>query len=150
VIPVPRYSYTALPAELKQIADGMVTTGMVTSTVGRGVKDASGTEVAAIIVFQYNPKLTVLMDKTTPSKILDGAVKGARAFIPGRTTVTAHMLSGSEVRLVQAASTSIAVSYKHGGQMIEVFGQTTATVLSFSGAYLLSQRQAVTANRSFS
>ena len=30
VIDVPGYSYTALPAELRQMADGMVTTGMIT------------------------------------------------------------------------------------------------------------------------
>gem|GEM_PF-3374907 len=150
VIDVPRYSYTALPAELRQMADGMVTTGMVTSTVGYGVKDSSGTEVAAIILFQYNPKLTVLEDKTTPSKILDGAVKGVKAFTPGSTTVTDHVLSGIQVRLIKSASTSMAMAYIHGGQMIEVFGQTPAAALSFTGAYLLSQRQAPTPNGSSS
>jgi hypothetical protein len=138
VIRVPRYSYTALPAELKQMADGMVTTGMVTSSVGRGVKDSSGTEAAAIILFQYNPKLTALMDKTTPSKILDGAVKGARAFTSGRTTVTDQVLSGIQVRLVKSTSTSMAMVYIHGGELIEVFGPAPAAVLSFTDAYLLA------------
>jgi hypothetical protein len=104
VISVPGYTYTDPPAEVKQMAEGLDASGMVTSTVGRGVKDGSGTEVGAIILFQYNPKLTVLLDKTAPSKILDGAVNDAKANIPGKPTVTAHVLSGSHVRLVQSAS----------------------------------------------
>jgi len=118
------------------MAEGLDASGMVTSTVGRGVKDGSGTEVGAIILFQYNPKLTVLLDKTAPSKILDGAVNDAKANIPGKPTVTAHVLSGSHVRLVQSASISMAVAYKQGGQLIEVIGPSPTPVLNFTGAYL--------------
>jgi hypothetical protein len=136
VIPIPGYTYTTLPAQMKKMADAMDATGMVTSVVGRGVQDGSGTKVAAIMLMQYNPKLTVLIDKRPTSQILDGAAKGARAFTTDKTTVTAHVLSGSQVRLVQTASLSMLVSYKHGGLLIEVFGPSPASVLSFTGAYL--------------
>jgi ABC-type Fe3+-hydroxamate transport system substrate-binding protein len=136
VIRVPGYTYTAPPAELKRIADGMDATGMVTSVVGRGVKDGSGTRVGAIMLTQYNPKLTVLMDKKPASELLTDAVKGIKAFTPGKVTVTDRVLSGTPVRLVQDASTSMAMVYLHGGKLIEVRGPNPAEVLRFTGAYL--------------
>jgi hypothetical protein len=138
VIRVPAYSYTALPPQLKPMADGMDATGMVTSVVGRGVKDGSGTQIAAILLMQYNPKLTVLMDKRPASELLAGGVKAVQGFIPGKATVTDHVLSGSQVRLVQSASTSMAMVYIHGGELIEVIGPTPADVLNFTGAYLVA------------
>lgn len=136
VTPVPGYSYTALPAELKGLTDGMDSTGMVASVVGRGITDTSGAQIGAIVLMQYNPKLTALMDKRPVSELLAGGVKGAQGFIPGKTTVTDHVLSGSQVRLVESASASMAMAYVHGGELIEVIGPTAANVLTFTGAYL--------------
>jgi len=139
VIPVPKYSYTALPPELKPMTDGLDATGMVTSVVGRGIKDGSGTRIAAIVIMQYNPKLTALMDKKPVSELLASGVKGVQGFIPGKTTVTNHVLSGNQVRLVHSASTSLAMVYIHGGELIEVIGATPEAVLNFTGAYLLAR-----------
>jgi hypothetical protein len=121
---------------MKKMSDAMDASGMVTSIVGRGVQDLSGTDVAAIMLMQYNPKLTVLIDKRPTSQILDGAAKGAKAFTTAKATVTAHVLSGSQVRLVQTATLSMTFSYRHGGVLMEVFGPTPASVLRFTGAYL--------------
>lgn len=139
VIRVPRYSYTALPPELKPMTDGLDATGMVTSVVGRGITDGSGAHIAAIVLMQYNPKLTAIMDKRPVSQLLAGGVKGAQGFTPGKTTVTDHVLSGNQVRLVHSASTSLAMVYIHGGELIEVIGATPEAVLSFTGAYLLAR-----------
>lgn len=136
VIGVPGYAYTPVPTDLKHYTDGLEATGMVTATVGRGVQDGSGALVAAIFIMQYNPKLTALMDKSSPSQLLDGSAKVAKVLLPGKTTVTAHVLSGNQVRLVQGAKASIAIVYRHGGQLIQVIGSTPAAVLSFTGAYL--------------
>ena len=87
---------------------------------------------------QYNPTLTVLMDKRPVGELLAGGVKGAKAFVLGKTTVTDHVLSGSQVRLVQSESTSLAMVYLHGGKLIEVLGSTPAKVLKFTGAYLVA------------
>jgi hypothetical protein len=138
VIRVPKYSYTALPPELKPMTDGLDATGMVTSVVGRGITDGSGAHIAAIVLMKYNPKLTALMDKRPVSELLAGGVKGAQGFIPGKSTVTDHVLSGNQVRLVHSASASMAMVYIHGGELIEVFGPTREAVLSFTGAYLLA------------
>ncbi len=138
VIRVPGYSYTALPPELKPMTDGLDATGMVASVVGRGITNSSGARIAAIVLVQYNPKLAALMDKRPVSALLAGGVKGAQGFIPGKTTVTDHVLSGNQVRLVHSASTSLAMAYKHGGELIEVIGPTPEAVLSFTGAYLLA------------
>lgn len=139
VLRVPRYNYTALPPELKPMTDGLDATGMVTSVVGRGITDGSGARIAAIVLLQYNPKLTAIMDKRPVSDLLAGGVKGAQGFIPGKTTVTDHVLSGNQVRLVHSASTSLAMVYLHGGELIEVIGATPEAVLSFTGAYLLAR-----------
>jgi hypothetical protein len=138
VIRVPKYSYTALPPELKPMTDGLDATGMVTSVVGRGITDGSGARIAAIVLMKYNPKLTALMDKRPVSQLLAGGVKGAQGFIPGKSTVTDHVLSGNQVRLIHSASASMAMVYIHGGELIEVFGPTSEGVLSFTGAYLLA------------
>jgi len=111
-------------------------TGMVSSVVGNGVADSSGNVVAALVLAQYNPKLTVLLDKQSPTKILGGAVKGAQAFSTGRSTVTNHVLHHTQVRLIQSAQISVAVSYQKGGMLIEVLGPTPAAVLAFMNAYL--------------
>jgi hypothetical protein len=138
VIRVPGYGYTALPPELKPMTDGMDATGMVTSVVGRGITDGSDARIGAIVLMQYNPKLTVLMDKKSVSELLAGGVKGVQGLTPGKTTVTDHVLSGNQVRLIKSASTSMAMAYIHGGQLIEVMGPTSANVLKFTGAYLLA------------
>src|SRR5450631_2645400 len=96
VIGVPGYTYTAVPTELKHYTDGLEATGMVTATVGRGVQDGSGALVAAIFLMQYNPKLTALLDKSSPSQLLDGSAKVVKVLLPGKTTVTAHVLSGNQ------------------------------------------------------
>jgi hypothetical protein len=134
LVPVPGYTYTDPPAELKQAADGLDATGMVTSTVGRGVQDGSGAKVGAIMLAQYNPKLTVILDQQTPSQNLDPLTKAFEGQ-PGKT-VTTHVLSGNQVRLLQGADASIAFAYRHGGVLIEVIGVTPARALSFTGAYL--------------
>jgi hypothetical protein len=136
VIGVPGYTYTTLPAQLQQMSNLVHATGMVTSVAGRGVKDGSGTDVAAIMLLQYNPNMTALLEKRTVNQILDGAAKGAQAFTTGKTTVTTHVLSGRQMRLVQHASQSMGVAYQHGGVLIEVYGPTPASVLSFTSAYL--------------
>jgi Na+/H+-translocating membrane pyrophosphatase len=136
VIGVPGYTYSAVPPELKHYTDGLDATGMVTATVGRGVHDGSGALVAAIFLMQYNPKLTPLLDKSSPSQILDGSAKAVGVLLPGKNTVTAHVLSGNQVRLVHGTKASIAIAYRHGGQLIQVIGPTPAAVLSFTGAYL--------------
>ncbi|HEY5246880.1 MAG TPA: hypothetical protein VIJ15_00315 [Dermatophilaceae bacterium] len=137
---VPGYTYGEPPATLKQSSEAMDASGMFTSTVVRGVKDGSGTEVAAIILMQYNPKMTVLLDKKSPSKILDGGVMGLKASIPGKMTVTSQVLSGTPVRLVKGADVSFAIVYKHGGELIQVAGPKAAPVLKFTGAYLAANR----------
>jgi len=118
----------------------MGATGMVTSTVGRGVKDASGTEVGAIMLMQYNPKLTALLDKQSVSKILRGAVAGAQGMIPGKETVTSHVLSGIPVRLLRGKEVSIAIVYTRGGHLMQVIGPEPDPVLTFTGAYLAATR----------
>ena len=85
------------------MADELDTTGLVTSVVGRGVTDGSGTQTAAIVLMQYNPTLTVLMDKRPASELLAGGVKAVKAFIPGKVTVTDHVLSGSQDQLLRLA-----------------------------------------------
>lgn len=135
LIPIQGYTYTTAPAEIRQMLAGLDATGMVTS-VGRGVKDSSGAVVAAIVLAQYNPKLTALMKKMTVSQILAGAVKGGKAFGTGKATVTSLVLSGNQVRLLQTSSTVMAVAYKPGGMLIEVFGGVPASVLRVAAAYL--------------
>jgi hypothetical protein len=127
-----------MPAQMKQMFTGLNATGMVTSVVGRGVKDDSGSLVAAIVLSQYNPKLTVLLDKLAPAKILDSGIKMMAAVMPDKLTTTTHVLSGSQVRLIHDASLpgSMAMSYIHGGVLVEVIGPTPASVLSFTGVYL--------------
>ena len=85
------------------MADELDATGLVTSVVGRGVTDGSGTQTAAIVLMQYNPTLTVLMDKRPASELLAGGVKAVKAFIPGKVTVTDHVLSGSQDQLLRLA-----------------------------------------------
>jgi hypothetical protein len=79
------------------MADELDATGLVTSVVGRGVTDGSGTQTAAIVLMQSNPTLTVLMDKRPASELLAGGVKAVKAFIPGKVTVTDHVLSGARI-----------------------------------------------------
>ena len=85
------------------MADELDTTGLVTSVVGRGVTDGSGTQTAAIVLMQYNPTLTVLMDKRPASELPAGGVKAVKAFIPGKVTVTDPVLSGSQDQLLRLA-----------------------------------------------
>jgi hypothetical protein len=66
---------------------------------------------------------------------------GAKAFIPGKATVTSRVLSGNQVRLVRTASASLAISYKTGGKLIEIFGSSSATVLKVAAAYLAADHQ---------
>ncbi|MDQ1483234.1 MAG: hypothetical protein QOF35_1310 [Actinomycetota bacterium] len=115
---------------------------MVSAVVGSAVKDRSGALVAAIVLAQYNPKLTVLLKKRTVDQVLAGAVQGAKASAPGKATVTSRVFSGSQVRLVHTAAMSMAVSYKPGGKLIEVLGPAPAPVLRVIAAYL-----AASANR---
>jgi len=140
VISVPGYTYGTPPAQLRQAAETMGATGMVTSTVGRGVKDASGTEVGAIMLMQYNPKLTVLLDKKSISQILGGAVTGMKGMTPGKMTVTSHVLSGSPVRLLRGREVSVAIVYSRGGHLTQVIGPAPAPVLKFTAAYLAATR----------
>jgi hypothetical protein len=119
---------------------GLDASGMVSAVVGRGVKDRSGAIVAAIVLSQYNPKLTVLLNKRTVGQVLAGAVKGANAFAPGKDTVTSRVLSGNQVRLFQTASVSMAMAYKPGGKLIEVIGPAPGPVLGVTAAYLAADQ----------
>jgi len=140
VIKVPGYTYGQPPADFKQTVEAMDATGMFTATVARSVTDTSGTEVAAIVLFQYNPKPTVFLDKKGTSRVLSDAVAGMNGQYAGKTTVTSHVLFGSQVRLLHGKEVSIAVTYKRGGQMTQVFGQAPAPVLKFTTAYLTASR----------
>jgi len=114
---------------------------MVSSVRSRGVRDRSGALVGAIVVVQYNPKLTVLLKKRTTSQILAGAVMGAKAFAPGKATVTSRVISGNQVRLIRTASASVAITYKTGGKLVQIFGSSSATVLRVASAYLEADHQ---------
>jgi hypothetical protein len=141
VVTVPGYTYSEAPAQLDKAFEAMSATGMVSSTIGRSVKEDSGAEVGAVVLMQYNPKLTALLDKKSPGKILDGAVLGAKAMVPGKTTVTSKVLSGSPVRVVQGDQVSLVVFYKHGGQLVQVIGPAPAPLLAFAGAYLAASAE---------
>lgn len=107
---------------------------MVT-TVGHEVQDRSGIDVATFVLSQYNPELTAIGDKKDPNKILDPMVEKAKSVLPGKVTVTAQVLSGTQVRLLQVGTFSIVVAYKHGGQLIQVTGRAPSP-LNFTRAYL--------------
>lgn len=111
-------------------------TGMVTSFAARGVRDSNGAEVGAIIVSQYNPKLTVMLDKLSPKQLSDATLKMAKAMIPGNPTVTTQVRSGVRVLLVQDPEAAMTVVYKPGGHLIEVAGPKPGPVLDFTTAYL--------------
>jgi len=121
---------------MRQMASGLEATGVVSSVVGRGVKDRSGTLVAAIMVLQYNPKLTALAKKRSASQVLAGAVQGARATSQGKVDVTSLVLSGNQVRLLRTASTSVAIFYVPGGKLFQVIGPAPAPVRRVTEAYL--------------
>lgn len=136
LIPIQGYTYTTAPAGIRQMTAGLDATGMVSSVVGRGVKDSSGAVVAAIVLAQYNPKLTALLKKASISQVLAGAVKGAKAFGKGKATVTSLVLSGNQVRLLRTSSVSFAVAYKPGGLLIEILGGAPGPVIKVATAYL--------------
>ncbi len=140
LFPIAGYTYTTPPAAIRQMTVGLDASGMVSAVVGRGVKDRSGAIVAAIVLSQYNPKLTVLLNKRTVGQVLAGAVKGANAFAPGKDTVTSRVLSGNQVRLFQTASVSMAMAYKPGGKLIEVMGPAPGPVLGVTAAYLAADQ----------
>lgn len=100
------------------------------------MQDGSGNLVATIILARYNPKLTVLMEKQSTSKILDGAVTGIKATITGKTTATTYTRSGVQVRVIRTPDMSTAIAYRRGGLLIQVTGPTSTKVLNFMGAYL--------------
>lgn len=133
LIPVPGYTYIAIPAQVKLPFGLMnITTGSFT-VVGRGVDNASGTLIGMIALWQYNPRLTVIMDKRTPSQMLDVLSK---PFMSRNAIITDQVLSGSQVRLVRTASASQVVVYMHGGELIAVIAQTSPQALNFMSAYL--------------
>jgi len=140
VTSVPGYTYGPPPAGLSKSMKALDALGMFASITTRGVKDSSGTEVGAIILMKYNPKLAVLLDTKDPSAILDGAAKGGKANIPGRSTITTRELFGHPVRLIEGKGMSMVIAYKHGGVLIQAAGPTTLPVLRFAGAYLATDR----------
>jgi hypothetical protein len=109
---------------------------MVTSVVARGVYDGSGTLVALIEIAQYNPKMTVLSDRLPLSKLLDGTAKRFQSQLTGKVTITARLMSGAQVRLVQGAQVSAAFVYYRGGKLVNVTGGTPGAVSAFLVAYL--------------
>jgi hypothetical protein len=133
LIPVPGYTYIAIPAQVKLPFGLMnITTGSFT-VVGRGVDNASGTLIGMIALWQYNPRLTLIMDKRTPSQMLDVLSK---PFMSRNAIITDQVLSGSKVRLVRTASASQVVVYMHGGELIAVIALTSPQALNFMSAYL--------------
>lgn len=136
VIRVPGYTYTDLPDQLKGTIDALDASGLVSATAARGVKDGSGNLVAAIILARYNPKLTVLLEKKSTSKILDGAVTGIKALVPGKTEVRTYQRSGVQVRVIRTTNVSTAVCYRRGGLLTQVTGPTPTVILNFLSAYL--------------
>jgi len=137
---VPGYTYGAPPASFKETIQTLDATGMVTAVASRGVKEASGTEVGAIMLMKYNPKLTVMLDAKDPGKLLDGSAAGSKAQIPGKSTVTTRVLFGTEVRLIESDKLAVVIAYQRGGRLIQVMGPTTLPVIKFAGAYLATDR----------
>jgi hypothetical protein len=140
-VSVPGYTYTSLPAELSPLLTEVKATGFVTSVTGRGVIKGSGSTVdVAIVVVQYTPTITATLDKSSTTKVLNNAAKGAKAFVGAGATATDHELSGTEVRVLSKSPISMAVSYQKGGHLIEVFGPSTSSaVLDFVTAYLAAR-----------
>ena len=131
----PGYTYTTVPAEFAQLQKTMSDTGMVTSSEGQGVQDTAGQDVAVIVAFQYNPKLTPSLDKQPVDKVLDGSIKGARASLSGAVTTTSLVSGGTHLRVLSSPKLSIAVAYQQGGHLYEVFGPSKADVTAFVTAY---------------
>lgn len=80
---------------MKKVAEAMDATGMITSMTSMGVQDGRGTQVGAIAISQYNPKLTVGLDKLSPEKLAATTTKMAKAMFPGNPTVTTQVLSAT-------------------------------------------------------
>jgi hypothetical protein len=129
------YTYTTVPAEFLQLQKAMSDTGMVTSSEGQGVQNAAGKDVAVIVGFQYNAKLTPSLDKLPADKVLDGSVKGAKASMSGAVTSTSLVSGGTHIRVLGSPKLTIAVAYQDGGHLYEVFGPNKRDVTAFVTAY---------------
>jgi hypothetical protein len=129
------YAYTTVPAEFATLQKTVTDSGMATRSEAKGVKDSAGTEVAAIVAFQYNDKLTPSLDKVPVDKVLDGSMKGAKSSLSGRVTTSSLTPGGTHVRVLGSQKLTIAIAYQHGGRLYEVFGPDKAAVAEFVTAY---------------
>ena len=129
------YTYTTVPTEFLQLQKAMSDTGMVTSSEGQGVRNAAGKDVAVIVGFQYNAKLTPSLDKLPADKVLDGSMKGAKGSMSGTSTSTSLVSGGTHIRVLASPKLTIAVAYQQGGHLYEVFGPSKADVTAFVTAY---------------
>jgi hypothetical protein len=136
IAPAPAgYSYTTAPAQFEQLQKAMSDTGMVTHSEGQGVQDSSGKDVAVIVAFQYNPKLTPSLDKAKVDKVLDGSIRGARGSLTGKVTTASLVSGGTHIRVLSSSKLTIAVAYQKGGHLYEVFGSNAVQVTKFIKAY---------------
>lgn len=137
--PAPKgYTYTTVPGEFSTLTSTMLKTGMVTAGEAQGVNDSSGSLVAVIVAFQYNPALTESLDKAATDTVLDGAVKGVKAFVPGEVTTVDASYNGTVARMISSKDMTVAVAYERGGRLIEVFGPDKKSLDEFLTAYYLS------------
>jgi hypothetical protein len=134
--PLAGYTYTAAPAGFDKIGLSMKDLGIVTSATVKGVVDKSGRSVAALLVAQYNAKVTAALATQPLTKGLDGAVKGSLGFIPGKAKVTTVTLSGTPVRIVAGKGIAIGFAIRKTGVIVEVFGPDATTIQPILGGYL--------------
>lgn len=138
VVPVPGYSYTALPANVAPIVSEIKATGLTSAVVGRGVERAGSNQVdLAIVILQYTPTIGGTLDKTPVGQVLGNAARGAEAFVGSDAKIADYVLSGTKVRTLTKSPLSMAIAYQRGGRLIEIFGPAHSPVLlSFTSAYL--------------
>jgi hypothetical protein len=78
---------------------GLGAPDMVT-TVGREVQDRSGLDVATFVLCQSKPELTAILDKKSPQRDVGCDGRETRRSLAWQTTVTAHVLSGTQAAVL--------------------------------------------------
>jgi hypothetical protein len=137
---VPGYVYTALPASLDGLQTALAATGYTSWVEASGVRPSGSTALAAAVVLaQYSPDVTRLVDATPVDQVLDGAAKGARANAGAdgaSLTISKRTVAGLPVRLLTGSGFAGLIAYLHGGLLVEVFGPTSSGVVAYSTALL--------------
>jgi hypothetical protein len=137
LMPVKGYKYVTAPASFDAFVNSLVSTGLISSAVIKGAADKKDIQ-EVVLLAQYKPKTTKVLDKTPLKKLLDGAVVGMQA--QGGTKAKDYAMVGTHVRAMTISGITIVVAYIKTGKLFEVFGPSAKGTLNFMKLYLTSAK----------